>query len=881
MSVLAGDQLGPYKILAPIGKGGMGEVFRAHDPRLERDVAIKVSAERFSERFEREARAIAALNHPNICQLYDVGPDYLVMELIEGPTLDERLREGALEFDEAMAVGGQIAGALQAAHEKGITHRDLKPANIKLTPGGTVKVLDFGLAKMVGKQTAASSVDSPTISMAATQAGVILGTAAYMSPEQARGKPVDARSDIWAFGVVLYEMLTGQRLFRGEDLTETLASVVKEQPSLADAPRRARRLLEACLQKDPRKRLQAIGDMRLLLEDEQAVETVAPAPRRSGALPWVAAAAVSLVCAALAFVHFRETPPVERTLQVSIALPENSTANYLQISPDGRRLLLLLIRSGLGQLYVRPLDSAEFQPLPGTASARTPFWSPNGRSIGFFADNKLKVISAAGGPVQVLCGEAGTGGGAAWSRKGIIIFGSGSNGRGPFLRVDAKGGACTPLSKQESKLTGGFPAFLPDGEHFFYTGGVVGDEASTGVRLGTLDAPLGKKVLSDKSSVIYSPAGRAHGAHLLFLRENTLMAQPFDEKRLEVSGDPFAVAPHGSNSLTIPQVEASVAADGTLVFLAGRSRDSQLTWFDRAGKELGKVGPQADQTQAVFSPDGVAVAVTRAEAGVQPAVWFYDLARGSESRLTSPESRGLARLWSPDSTRLWFAMDGPEGSGMYEKDFKSGKQELIDKIDPTKPWIPSDWSRDGRFIVYTQNDPKTRADVWYDSTELGRPSGKPVKLLGTEANESQGQFSPDGKWLAYVSDETGRGEVYIRAFPAGSAVWRVSVGGGAEPRWRSDGKELYFVSRVIPSQGGVMAVSVEPDGRNGLRTGPPAKLFDIRAPMWVPAMNLWPYSPHPDGKRFLVNALAETGTPTINVITNWQQSAPARPDHSR
>ena len=852
----------------------MGEVYRATDSRLGRDVAIKVSHERFSERFDREARAIASLNHPNICTLYDVGPDYLVMEYIEGES-----PRGPMPVGEALAIASQIADALAAAHEKGIVHRDLKPANIKIAPDGTVKVLDFGLAKAGGAGGLGGpggpggpggndSVSPTLMSPAMTQAGMILGTAAYMAPEQARGKPVDARADIWAFGVVLYELLTGQRLFKGEDLTETLASVVKDQPDLSAAPARVRRLLDACLQKDPKKRLQSIGDMRLLLQDE----TTAPPSVRPGlggrltmALAGLAAAAM-LGLAALAVMHFGETPPVERSLQLSVPLPDGVGAGYVELSPDGTRLLMALSSGGL---HVRSLDSGELQPLTGTIGARSPFWSPDSRFIGFFAEGKLKVMPAAGGPAQILCGETGLGAGGTWNRSGVILFASDT---GQLARVDAKGGACTPVTKADDETRASSPVFHPDGDHFFYFGVKLTDAASGGGYLATLEEPVGRKVLSDVSSIVYAPpvAAGAH-SHLLFLRERTLMAQPFDDVAWQPVGDPFAVAARGSNTLSGVQVAASVASDGTLVYVAGVPRNTQLTWFDRSGKVLGTVGQPADQVNPVLSPDGNSVLTTRAAPGDVPSGWMRDLVRDSESRLTPAGAPGEGGLWAPDGNRVLLGAAGPQGSGLYEKNIRSGELTFVRKEDPAKMWSPSDWSRAGR-LIYTAIDPKTRADIWSAPIEGGKVDEKAaVKILGTDAIESQGQVSPDGKWLAYVSTETGIYAVYLRAFPTGSQVWKVAVDRSLEPRWRADGKELYFKVWRSPL-GTFMTVTVDADERGGLRVGVPQRLFDARVYTSVIQNNVFSYSPHPDGQRLLVDVLSETGEPTVNVITHWQQA---------
>ena len=492
------------------------------------------------------------------------------------------------------------------------------------------------------------------------------------------------------------------------------------------------------------------------------------------------------------------------------------------------------------------------------------------------------MIPAAGGPAQVLCSETGLGRGGTWNRDGTILFASEND---QLRRVDAtKAGQCTAVGKADPNDRAGFPVFLPDGNHFFYVRQAV-DQASQGIYLATLDEPVGHKVLADRSSVVYMPPGfsgaSAGGhAHLLFLRENTLMAQPFDQGSLQPVGDPFSVATRASNSLSPPQVAASAAADGTLVYLAGRSRETQLTWFDRTGKELGKVGPRADQRGVELSPDGNSVAISRQDQSGSPATWLHDLVRESESRLQPPGSPGNGALWSPDSSLIWFGMTGPEGPGIYEKNLKGGQLQIVQKIDPTAPAkTPSDWSRDGRFVIYTENNPKTRADIWYAPVESGPGETKKmnekaaVKLLATDAVESQGQLSPDGKWLAYFSDESGKGEVYIRPFPTGSQVWKVSADGGREPRWRSDGKELHFTNSGASGRLILMAATVDSDGRGGLRIGPPQKLFEVRATSTVPQNNIFAYSPHPDRQRFLVNELVETGEPTINVITNWQKAA--------
>ncbi len=695
MSLEIGTQLGPYKITGTLGKGGMGEVYRAHDSRLNRDVAIKVSPERFSERFDREARAIAALNHPNICQIYDVGPNYLVMELVEGEA-----PKGPMDLDDALAIANQIADALQEAHSKKITHRDLKPGNIKVTPEGKVKVLDFGLAKFGNTPTAVSE-DSPTLTMGMTQAGMILGTAAYMSPEQARGKPVDERADIFAFGVVFYEILTGERLFKGEDLADTLASVVKVHPSLDAAPREVRRLLDACLQKDPAKRLQSIGDMRLLIEAPRAEPTAVAPPPPKPSLLWPALAGVAIMsAAALAFLHFRETPPEQAVMHVSLPMPEGG-AGFLSLSPDGRRVLA---GGGGSVLAVRDLDAAEWTRIESTQFARTPFWSPDGRFIAFFAQGKLKTVSASGGPAKELCGETGLGWGAAWRGDGVIVFGSDT---GPMRRVSASGGACTPVMKADPQRTARLPEFLPDGVHYLYVGQIAGNPASRGVYVGSLDdagtAPLsGKKVLDDYSSVLFTPpAHKGQPSHLLFLRGSNIMAQPFDAGTMTTLGDPFLVAPQGSISMSQPQFAAG-AGGGTLVYVSNlRAAGYQPTWMDRTGKRLSNIGPVGDHRGLALSRDGLFATLSRTDEGLH----LYDLARNSEVRFTA-DANPSAGVWSPDGSYVVFSATVDGVRGIYRKPANGGGKEELLLPSPTNPQIPADLSQTGT-LFFTEDDPKT------------------------------------------------------------------------------------------------------------------------------------------------------------------------------
>ena len=865
MSLQVGTKLGPYEILAPIGAGGMGEVYRARDTKLDRDVAIKVLPAALAQdperlaRFEREAKVLAALNHPNIAQIYGLeqsdGIRALVMELVPGNTL-----KGPVPLETALNYARQIADALEAAHEKGITHRDLKPANIMITPAGVVKVLDFGLAAVA--QDPISSTDSsnsPTLTMRTTQGGMILGTACYMSPEQARGRAVDRRTDIWSFGVVVYEMTTGRQPFGGEDITEILAAVVKSEPDWNSIPTRLQRLLKSCLEKDSKKRLQAIGDVRLLLEEPLPVSREHASPRG-----WIAATVIfALAALSVSFLHFRETQPADPVLNLSVPLPANTPAGFLAISPDGRRLVMRLAPEGKNQLWLRSLDSPQLQPLPGTENGRNPFWSPDGKFIGFFADGKLKTMPATGGPPQVLCEGTGLGTGGTWNRDGVILFGTEGDMSTPLRRVSATGGACTVVTRPEGGSRHSSPEFLPDGKHFLYVV-TEGDEAKSGLYVSSLDNPAGRRVLADQSSAIFarSTTGKKYG-YLLFLRDSVLVAQPFDAQTLQIAGDVFPVAAEASFSLTLKQVAASVSSEGLLVYESNFLRQYQLIWLDRSGKEIGKVGDLQDQRHVALSPDGKTVATVRRYQGL----WLYDVLRGGETRFTAPPLVGTAPVWSPDGNVVAFS----SGNGLYMKDASGGvKEELLLRDENVK--TPSDWSRDGRYLVYTEIDPKGNGDIWFLPDPLQKSSGRrPVKFQGTDTMEGQGQLSPDGHWIAYVSKESGPTEVYVRPFPSGPGRWK--IGTGHEPRWRRDGKELFYWANTKGDAKRLMAVATQSGPRGEFQAGVSQPLFEFRAINYTETGSIFLYSPSVDGQRFLVNVQVGNTEPTLNVITNWEKAA--------
>ena len=885
MQLSAGEKLGPYEILAPIGKGGMGEVFRARDSRLNRDVAVKVSAERFSERFEREARTIAALNHPNICHLYDVGPDYLVMELVEGPTLAEKLKSGALPLEESLHIARQIADALEAAHEKGITHRDLKPGNVKVKADGTVKVLDFGLAKMGGTPVAQSDL-SPTLSMGQTEAGMILGTASYMSPEQAKGKPVDQRADIYAFGVVLYEMVTGQRLHQGDTTTEVLASVIKEEPKWDKVPSQVRKLLRLCLEKDPQKRLRHIANAMALVEEApsgtEAPRGLKPAPRR---WVWVAAAA-ALVVIGVAVVFWApwRAAPAAQELRFTIPVPDKFTFNpgtAASLSPDGKWLAFPAIGpDNVPRMYVRSLSSLEVKPLEGSEIgplSAPPFWSYDSKFVVYYsgggAGGKLKKNDIAGGPPQIITDVRGEQGGS-WNRDNIIL----DSTDGTIVRVNAAGGTATPLtsgsgnpgappSGEESRDY--WPQFLPDGRHFLYLH-VSAKPGVTGIYIGSIDAKpeqqSTKPLLLSNREAYYTPAQDGGTGWLLFEREGSIMAQRFDPDKLQLSGDPAPIAGPVGSFAQVGYAMFSVSDTGVLLFRGGGSGGFQLTWVDSQGRPDGTLGDPGQYAYPAISPDGKRVAVSEINQGNQD-IWVWDIARANSLRLTFDAAIDNSPVWFPDGRKVVFASNRAGHFDLYTHAADgTGQDQLLLKTDEDK--FPSGFSADGGYLVYDSQNPKTQSDIWILPMENNT---KPVLFQGKEYSEFFGQFSPDRHWIAYTSPESGVPEVYVRPFVADSITagadsggkWEISRGGGIGPRWR--GKQLMYTML----DGRVMAVDVSAD--KTFQPGTPKLLFQAPLP---PSTQVGLGDITSDGKRFLFVATQGTSgaPPPFTVVTNWQAS---------
>jgi eukaryotic-like serine/threonine-protein kinase len=879
MGLATGTHLASYEILSPLGAGGMGEVYRARDTKLGRDVAVKVLPAAFAQdadrmaRFAREAQVLASLNHPNIAGIYGLEEGALVMELVEGPTLAERIQHGPIPLSEALPVAREIAEALEYAHEKGIVHRDLKPANIKMTPEGRAKILDFGLAKALGNNPVSGDpVSSRTLTMRATEVGVVMGTAAYMSPEQARGGTVDKRSDIWSFGVVLYEILTGRRLFAGETVSDTLAAVLRAEPDWSalpqEMPTSIRRLLRRCLERDRKRRLSDIADARLEI-DEAPEPTAIVKPRARATYLWAAFAILSTVVAlTLAAMHFREMPAEAQAVRFQIHAPEkvSFTVGGMALSPDGRRLAFVGAHAdGRTSLRVRALDSLTAHELPGTEGSLFPFWSPDSRFIGFFAASKLKKIEASGGPPLTLCDvPGGFGLGGSWSRDGVIIFsGAISSGGNSLFRVPQSGGAPTPLAPPD-RSRGEFayvrPWFLPDGRRFLY------HEPNNGIHLGTLDGKNLKRLVTAMQAGAYAPASvKTENGHLLFLRDGTLMAQPLDLKHFDLAGEAFPVAEQVGYARA--QGFFTVSANGVLAYRSAyASGNHQLTWFDREGRSAGILGTAADYNDLAFSPDGRRIAVTKRDPQTGNDVWLVDLARGVFTKFTFNPAHDGYPVWSPDGSRLVFLSNRDGRSDLYEKD-TGGNADEKPLLNTDASERPYDWSADGRFLVYGVQDAKTRMDLWVLPLEGER---KPVPFLVTQYSERQAQFSPGPagapRWLAYSSDESGRYEVYVQPFPAGSRKFQISTGGGNQPRWRRDGRELYYMS----AEGKLMAVEVKtsPEFEHAV----PKELFETqvygRGSIVGPDSG---YAVAPDGKRFLIITQSEQrAAEPITVVLNWQ-----------
>jgi serine/threonine protein kinase len=825
----------------------MGDVYQASDTKLNREVAIKVLPEIFAHdsgrmaRFGREAKVLASLNHPNIAHIYGVEERALVMELAEGES-----PKGPMPFDEAWKIAMQIADALEYAHEQGVVHRDLKPANIKVTPDGVVKLLDFGLARTFNDAPDTVGSDpsnSPTLTLGGTVVGAIIGTAAYMAPEQAKGKRVDTRADIWSWSVVLYELLTGERLFKGDEAADTLAQVLTKEPDLNKVPVRVRRLLGECLQKDPKLRLRDIGDAKRLLH-EPVPSTAAPSRIPLG----IAITAIVLITTVLGFGWWQSTRTSDHPdiTKLSILPPEGATFDreLPAVSPDGRHVAFQALTAGQTLLWVRDLDSLTSRPLPGTEGAVRPFWSPDSRNIGFFAGGKLKKVPLAGSPVSSLADSPHTYFGA-WNKDDVILY----TPYDAVFRVSASGGTPTQVTDFDPK-TEGFHAvdgFLPDGHHFLFT--IIGPGATTrGTFLGDVDSKERRPIRGLESAfplVVYAPPGYVlFGINRTNRLPSELVAQPFDPSKGEMTGGIVSLGETTDAPSNKPGYW-SVSQNGVLVYFPNAAA-RELTWFDRSGRPAESLGAQGLIPYGAISPDGKTVAFAKTDES-PGTIWLHDVEHGTDTLF---EQNAQTPVWCPDGGHVAFRKDGR----LYRKAVNGPAQEqLLDDSNPQANRFSFDLSGDGRYLLEEIGpNPKTGHDIW--AVPLFG-DGKPYVLVHGEFNERGPKLSPNGRWLAYTSDESKRDEVYVVSFPNPGRPWHISTSGGSRPVWSRDGKELYFIGPA----GAVMAVAIKPS--SNFDYSAPRRLFDT-------SIGLASFDVARDG-RFLIAVVAKGGADAIQVVINW------------
>ena len=855
----------------------MGEVYRAFDPTIHREVAIKIlpaslaaDANRLP-RFEQEACATGALNHPNILVIHHVdthdGAPYIVSELLEGETLRERLNGGRISQRKAIDYAQQIAHGLAAAHEKGIVHRDLKPENLFITKDERIKILDFGVAKLTEPDGNQSQTEIPTRRVD-TGAGVVIGTVGYMSPEQVKGRAVDHRSDIFSLGVILFEMLSGRRAFQKDSPVETMSAILKEDPpDLSETNKTIapglERVVNHCLEKNPEARFHSARDLAFALEALSGATTAsgqtmaAPAlaanrMTRRELVAWAAAGIAMVTVIALLVLLSRRPTTESRAVRLFLPPPEKTSFGLFAVSPDGLRVTFVgTDASGKTLLWIRSLDSPNAQPLSGTDEAYYPFWSADSRSIGFFAGGKLKKIDLTGGPPQTLC-NAINGRGGTWNREGVIVFAPTTTD--PLYRVSASGGEPTPVttldrSRQESDHR--WPYFLPDGRHFLYSA----QGGHSGIYIGSLDTKENNRQLSDANSdAAYAPPG-----YLLFLRESTLMAQAFDADKLQVTGDPFPIAEQVGYTVLGYKSLFSVSQTGVLAYSNINSWKTQLAWIDRSGRQVSVVGQPGYHFQTTLSPDEKQIAVDDLDSQGNRDIWLIELSRGNPSRFTFDPSIDAFPVWSPDGSSIVFVSNRGGVFNLYQKPTSgASNEELLLKTD--SGGFPMDWSADGRFLLFMVTDPKTRFDLWVLPMFGDR---KPFPVLQTEFNERSGRFSPDGRWIAYASDESGTYQIYVQGFPGGGSKWQVSTNGGNWPMWRRDGKELYYVS----ADRKIMAVEVKGEGTTFER-GLPQALFDVHPASLINAQARFAVTG--DGQKFLVNnTIGDATSAPVAVVLNW------------
>jgi serine/threonine-protein kinase len=886
MPLEPGQKFSHYRLVEKIGEGGMGVVWRARDTRLDRDVALKVLPEAFTSdadrlaRFEREAKVLASLNHPNIGSIHGLeeadGVKALVLELVEGPTLADRIAEGPIPLDEALPIARQVAEAFEAAHEQGIIHRDLKPANVKVKTNGTVKVLDFGLAKAFLPEVGDADLSqSPTLTARATQMGVIMGTAAYMSPEQARGKPVDKRTDIWAFGCLLYETLTGRQTFPGETVSDTIAAVLKQEPNWsalpASTPIKVRDLLQRCLQKDSQQRLRDIGDARIEIEESLAEPSAAPregmavriGPSWKRPVTWsVLGLLVVLSALTGGLTVWRlirtplSSPPLNRLavpLQSAAPLESKTLHPAVALSPDGTHLVYVARRSDSTQLYLRPMDQFEATPIPGTEGGSGPFFSPDGRWVGFFADGMLKKVSLLGGsPLRICEVPSAMVRGASWGGDDTIVF-SWLASMG-LLRVSAKGGIPKAVTEAGSHSYL-WPEILPGGRDILFTSIARGRFADA--RIGVLSLETGETKFLDVlgSNAHYAPSG-----HVVFARAGALLAVPFDLEQRESIGEPMIVVEDVMGNPSTGAGHFSISGAGDLAYVGGAvdAAESTLVWVDRRGKEEPLPLPQGVYEDPRLSPNGQRLAVTVNSNDI----WVYDVNRGTPIRLTFDEAVEHEPIWTPDEKRITFSSNRDGTPNLFWRLADgSGEAEQLTKSEYAH--YANAWSPDGKVLIYTTTSDRIGGvDTWLFRLDNGMNDRKTEPFINTPHSEWSAKFSPNGRWVAYLSDEMGQAEVYVRPYPERDPKIPISTGGGVEPVWARDGRELFYRNGDKMM---VVSITVEPT----FIPSKPEMLFEGQYRLSAPGYPY--YDVAPDGQRFvMIKASGVRSAPTyVNVVLNW------------